>query len=263
MEGRLLRRSNDFALNLSFQPQIHLKLPLPPPGYAAMLSRLLPAFRQHGSRNANFFNSQRLASTKTPVSRIARLEARLPRFLQRYTTPLRNAPVSHITAFLLLHEVTAIVPIFGFVALFHYFNWLPPLAEGKWVKDGMEKFGKWLRKRGWIDDGRASEGGEPVGKVRNWFSKRWGQGEGGVRLVVEFATAYAITKALLPLRLVLSVWATPAFARWTVLPITWVAQRVYGRIFGGVVVAAPGAGAGTGAVGGGVLPKVGERVKTK
>ena len=74
-----------------------------------------------------------------------------------------------------------------------------------------------------------------------------------MRVVVEVATAYAITKALLPLRLVLSVWATPAFARWSVLPVTRWMSRVF-RKKG--AVKAPAA-AGTGAVGGGVLPKEG------
>ena len=34
-----------------------------------------------------------------------------------------------------------------------------------------------------------------------------------MKIVVEVATAYAVTKAILPLRLMLSVWATPWFAR--------------------------------------------------
>lgn len=97
-----------------------------------------------------------------------------------------------------------------------------------------------MKKRGWI--------GEDDGKGR-W----WGRGETGVRVVVELATAYAITKALLPLRLVVSVWATPWFARWSVLPVT---NRL-GRLFGRKKVAAPGGdAAGTGAVGGGAVPKV-------
>lgn len=48
-----------------------------------------------------------------PPARVARLESRLPRFLQRFVTPLRNAPFSHITAFIILHEITAIVPLIG------------------------------------------------------------------------------------------------------------------------------------------------------
>lgn len=156
-------------------------------------------------------------------------------------TPLRTAPLSHISAFLILHELTAIVPLFGLAGAFHYYNWLPPyISEGKWVSEGTEKFGKWLRKKGWISDEERS-------------GRYFGRGESGTRIVVELATAYAITKALLPLRLVGSVWATPWFARWTVLPVT----RRLGGMFErkkAVPVKAVDA-ASTGAVGGGVVPK--------
>lgn len=74
--------------------------------------------------------------------------------------------------------------------------------------------------------------------------------------MVEFATAYAVTKALLPVRLVGSVWATPWFARVVVVPVARGVGRLFGR-GGGVKkgVVGPGTGAsgaaGTGAVGGG------------
>lgn len=159
----------------------------------------------------------RLSQQQTPGkdgATINRIESRLPKFLRRFTKPLRDAPVSHITAFLILHEITAVVPLFALAGFFHYSNWLPPyISEGAWVREGTERFGKWLRKRGWIDaqDDRKSK----------WY----GRGESGVRLVAEFATAYAITKALLPLRLPFSVWLTPWFARWTTLPTAGVLKR--------------------------------------
>ncbi|KAK5759101.1 hypothetical protein LTS12_010709 [Elasticomyces elasticus] len=184
-------------------------------------------------------------STDTP-SRIARIEARLPKFLHRYTTPLRNAPVSHISAFLILHELTAIVPLFGLAALFHYTNYLPPLiSEGKWVAEGTEKFGRYLRRKGWISQ---ADEDKAEGRSGKWF----GRGEGGVRIVVELATAYAITKALLPVRLVLSVWGTPWFARWSVLPVSNLMKRVWQRRGAAKGKAAPVAG--TGVVGANVLP---------
>jgi len=96
--------------------------------------------------------------------------------LQRYTTPLLNAPLTHITAFLLLHELTAVVPIFGLAGLFHYTRWMPPfVGEGKWVADGVEKFGNWFRRKGWF--GKEEEKG--------WRARWWGRGEGGTRVVVE------------------------------------------------------------------------------
>lgn len=115
------------------------------------------------------------ASQKTR-SRIVRITSRLPKFLQGYTTPLINAPLTHISAFLLLHELTAVVPLFGLAATFHYTKWMPPfIGEGKWVSDGVEKFGSYFRKKGWLGE---------EGKARRY--KWWGRGEGGTRIVVEY-----------------------------------------------------------------------------
>jgi len=97
------------------------------------------------------------------------------------------------------------------------------------------------------------------GRLGNGASKWWGRGEGGVKLAVEFATAYAVTKFLLPVRLVFSVWATPGFARWTVVPVVGWVGRLFGNGGGRVGVAGRGVlspAAGTNAVGGGVVPKV-------
>jgi hypothetical protein len=56
-------------------------------------------------------------------------------------------------------------------------------------------------------------------KVMGEREKWWGRGEEGVRLVVETATAYAIVKALLPVRIVVSVWGSPWLARVVVMPV--------------------------------------------
>lgn len=203
----------------------------------AVLRRTTNLFRQESHVLRRY-----ATTTTTPKDRVSRLESRLPRFLSRILVPLRNAPISHISAFLILHELTAVIPLFGLAGAFHYFNWLPPyISDLKWFKDGTERFGNYARKKGWVKE--ESRGGR-------WF----GRGESGVRVIVELATAYAIVKVLLPLRLVLSVWATPWFARWTVLPVV---GRVRGLFGGGKGVGSVGGSpaAGTGAVGGGVLPK--------
>jgi len=177
-------------------------------------------------------------------SRIDRVFARLPRFLHKYTDPLRSAPITHITSFLLLHELTAIVPIIGLAATFHYANYLPPyISEGKYVSEGIEKFGNYFRKKGWL--GELGEDGK-----KGFRGRWWGRGEGGVRVVVEVATAYAITKALLPVRLIFSVWATPWFARVAIVPFTNIFRRLFRRT--GKKGTASGA-ARTGATGGGAV----------
>ncbi|KAK2782817.1 hypothetical protein FQN53_009583 [Emmonsiellopsis sp. PD_33] len=171
-------------------------------------------------------------------ARLESFNARLPRFLKPYTTPLLNAPVTHITSFLILHEITAIVPLFGLAGLFHYAGWIPALGSGDGaVDEGVRRFGRWLRRKGWVgaeaegeaerevEEGviAAGEGGRVVvGRDRD-------TADNGVRLILEFATAYAITKALLPVRIVLSVWATPWFARGVLGPVGRGVGRVFGR----------------------------------
>ncbi|KAF2203781.1 hypothetical protein GQ43DRAFT_338421, partial [Delitschia confertaspora ATCC 74209] len=172
-------------------------------------------------------------STSQPTSRLSRVNARLPRFLRRYTTPLLSAPLSHITSFLLLHELTAILPLFTLAGLFHYTSYLPPyFSEGKWVLVGVERFGNYFRRKGWISDSsqreskREIEGGEVEGRRKRG---KWDMTEGGVRVIVEFATAYAITKAILPLRIIFSVWATPWFAARAVIPMGRGIRNILGR----------------------------------
>lgn len=87
-----------------------------------------------------------------------------------------------------------------------------------------------------------------------------------MRLVVEIATAWAIVKALLPARLVVSVWLTPWFARWTVLPVKRFVGRLFGRRKGAAAAKAVEAGktpaaASTGATAAGVTGKGGELPK--
>jgi len=98
------------------------------------------------------------------------------------------------------------------------------------VHEGVERFGKWLLKRGWvvrkIQDGATSAAPDAEGVGQT--GTRGLIADNGVQLILEFATAYAITKVLLPLRIVVSVWATPWFARIVIGPM----GRGVGRIFG-------------------------------
>ncbi|KAF2734340.1 hypothetical protein EJ04DRAFT_247508 [Polyplosphaeria fusca] len=193
----------------------------------------------------------------TSQSRIERFNRRLPRFLHKYTNALATAPVTHITSFLILHEITAIVPLFGLAATFHYTHWLPSwFAEGAWVLQGVERFGRYFRKKGWIRSDEASEAEREVKMDLRRRDKAWNIGEGGTRLVIEFATAYTLTKMLLPLRIVLSVWGTPWFATRTVIPIANRFKRLFRRSTKAKQTPGSG-GAGTGAVEAGAVPKSG------
>ncbi|KAK4157600.1 hypothetical protein C8A00DRAFT_40026 [Chaetomidium leptoderma] len=159
------------------------------------------------------------ANTKASITRADRILARLPRPLQRYTSRLRGAPLTHVVAFLVLHELTAVVPLVGLFGLFHFTDHVPVaymLAHyGGYVREGVGRFERWFRRRGWFGFG---EGGVEEGQgVQQQQSKdggvmeRW-ERDPKYRVVVEIGLAYALTKVLLPLRIIGSVWATPWFA---------------------------------------------------
>lgn len=108
-------------------------------------------------------------------ARIERITSRLPKFLRGYTAPLVDAPLSHILAFLLLHELTAVVPLFMLAGTFHYTQWLPSsLEEGRWVAKGRDKFERYLKKKGWLEGKNGSQGDSLV------------RGGSGTRVVIEY-----------------------------------------------------------------------------
>ena len=166
---------------------------------------------------------------KDARTRLRQFNDRLPKFLRTYTTPLLGAPVTHVTSFLILHEITAVVPLFGLVAAFHYGTWMPDLSSGSEehnaFDEGATRFGRWLKKKGWVDESDVSI----VADHELTTDNKAGKERAGVRLVLEFATAYALTKALLPVRIAASVWATPWFARTVVTPVNGTAKRLFGR----------------------------------
>jgi len=168
--------------------------------------------------------------------RFDRFIERVPRFLQPTVNGLRQAPLSHVAAFLVLHELTAVIPLFGLAGAFHYWRWLPPyFAEGAWISAGVEKFGRYFRKKGWISEREEKDVEEQTkrgraGNVEKQNGSQWfNRGEDATRWVVEFATAYALVKVLLPLRILLSVWGSPWFARFAVIPIGNATRSVFRR----------------------------------
>jgi len=107
--------------------------------------------------------------------------------------------------------VTAILPLIGLFGIFHYTSWVPVGAVteryGEYVHEGVARAERYFKRKGWFgfsnkDDTDTTE----VEALESWTT------DGRYRAVVEVALAYAITKALLPVRILASLWATPWFA---------------------------------------------------
>ncbi|KAL2119278.1 hypothetical protein VTJ04DRAFT_6238 [Mycothermus thermophilus] len=189
------------------QPKFQQQQPLPP--NLGQTTPPYPSATQPSSPSAS-----------QPLTRLDRLISRLPRRFQPAASRLRSAPGKHITAFLILHEVTAVVPILAIFSGLHYFfgasgggakegekdlvSWVLDHCAG-YVSEGIRRWEKYLVKRQMygFDDGKI-EGEEGV-------LRRWEQ-ESKYRVVVELAVAYAVTKVLLPVRIAASLWMTPWLA---------------------------------------------------
>lgn len=127
---------------------------------------------------------------------------RVPRFLRPYTTQFIYAPVSHVTAFLILHELTAIVPLVGvWYALHQYHDVFMGLTLD-------------------LPDWALEKGTKVMDKVlQDWDFKDYSLNE-KMQFITEGAYAYVIVKALFPVRLAVSLFGMPFFAKWFVLPFT-------------------------------------------
>lgn len=171
--------------------------------------------------------SAEAAAASKQQSRADRILSRLPRRMQGYAGRLRSAPLSHVVAFLVLHELTAVVPLLGLFGLFHYGGAsAAPIGYmmehyGAYVRDGTARFERYFTRKGWFGFGRedGEDGGEAPGAIKGdngnddaAVMSRWEGSDEKYRIVVEVALAYAITKALLPARIVVSLWVTPWFA---------------------------------------------------
>ncbi|KAI1089165.1 hypothetical protein F5B19DRAFT_388062 [Rostrohypoxylon terebratum] len=87
----------------------------------------------------------------------------VPKRLYPYLHRLRTAPFSHVAAFLVLHELTAILPLFGLAYLFHSTDWVPtswvlgPWAA--WAEEGLRRYMRYFRKNGWFGLSGEEDGG--------------------------------------------------------------------------------------------------------
>lgn len=189
---------------------------------ARMVLNWRPTIRIRPS--ALHLHSVRAESTEASgISRFDRLTSKLPKRLQKYTNGLRSAPVSHVVSFMILHEITAIVPLFGLFSLFHYTNYIPISYVtnhfGESLQGGIERYERYFKRKGLFgfgqEDNTDMTTSETTGQNAHVEEavQRWHNGEQKYKILVEVALAYAITKALLPVRIIGSVWATPWFAK--------------------------------------------------
>src|SRR5438105_2020914 len=99
----------------------------------------------HKPTHSRLFSHQPPPPQASSSQRATKILSRLPPSLQKYTTRLRAAPLSHVLAFLILHELTAIIPLLSLFGIFHYTTFSPssPFLEkyyGGYISEGAARF---------------------------------------------------------------------------------------------------------------------------
>jgi hypothetical protein len=126
-----------------------------------------------------------------------------------YKSLLQDKPFSHLTSFIILHELTAVIPIASFYYFQSAFDVNIPVPS--FILEGTDKFVNWA----------ISSMVDPSSQEGN-FDKPL--------VILRLGTAYGIVKMLMPLRLILSFYLTPWFARAFVEPCTQASRRLLGLV---------------------------------
>lgn len=129
---------------------------------------------------------------------------RVPKFLRPYTTSFINAPFSHVVSFVVLHEITAIVPLVGIWWYLHKYQVHLPIDLPSWAIDKGTK----------VIDSSLKKFDFTSFTLNDKFT-----------FVTEGAYAFVIVKLLLPFRVAFSLVFMPVFARWFVIPFTKMFKR--------------------------------------
>ncbi|SCV02702.1 LAMI_0H02124g1_1 [Lachancea mirantina] len=128
----------------------------------------------------------------------------IPRFKRYFDQLSQTSAVSTITSFLVLHEITAIVPLFSLWWVVYQLNLGHELALPVYFTDLLNRCGEAMERL--------------VGDHYTGFDRS--------RLVLSGAISYAIVKMLYPVRVFLSLWAAPYFTKWALTPFIKVRKAI-------------------------------------
>lgn len=117
---------------------------------------------------------------------------------EEYLLEIRKKPVSYVTTFLILHEITAIVPLFFFWYIFYKVDKFETLGLNEYVLEYGKKTIEKLVNEKYLNGVSAHEGS---------------------KIILSGSYSYLLTKILIPFRIVFSVKITPFIVNKIVDPI--------------------------------------------
>ncbi|SJM86271.1 uncharacterized protein ZBIST_2767 [Zygosaccharomyces bailii] len=159
-------------------------------------------------------NKKAISTSQDRLHRIiskSRILSRLnkqPRFTHYFDRLSEAGLTSTLTSFFVLHELTAIAPLFALWYIFYRLD-LPEQYElPVYFTDALNQCGAAIEKL--VGD-----------KYNNDFDHN--------RLILAGAISYAIVKLLYPLRVLVSLWGAPYMGRWLLSPFRSIKSKLKGK----------------------------------
>lgn len=121
-----------------------------------------------------------------------------PRFQKYFDSISEAGTITTLTSFIFLHELTAILPLFGLWWVTYNLNIHDNLELPSYIAESLDKCTKAIDKL---------------------VGDKYGQNLDRQRLILSGAISYAIVKLFYPLRIVLSLWWAPYCGRLVVAPL--------------------------------------------
>ncbi len=155
---------------------------------------------------------------------------KIPKGLQKYFQSFLKSPISHTTSFLILHELSAIIPLFSLWYIFYKYNFLPFELSNSIIERGTDYIASILST---INQGSTPNDIESLNMTETSSSSslssfslykhfQWIHDlslSEKSNLIISGAYSYTIIKLLLPIRAFLSLLFAPWFTRNILNPI--------------------------------------------
>lgn len=130
----------------------------------------------------------------------------LPPSIKQRITKFIEQPYSNGLSFVILHELSAIVPFLSFWYLFYHYPSLIPVEVPEWA---LEKATKLMQD--------------------NYPDLKFENPQDKAHMIMGGGLSYIVVKMMFPLRIIFSFWAMNWFAKWFINPLVKVYQMIVNK----------------------------------
>ena len=157
----------------------------------------------HDPKNSDTYQNEQIIKIIKKSKMLSKLQAD-PRFAHYFKKITTSGTIPMVTSFFVLHELTAIIPLFTVWYILYNLNIMENL---EFSSELMTKCSNAIERL--------------VGDKCQELDKH--------RLILSGAMSYALVKMIGPLRIIVSLWGAPYFCRWLIMPFKKIGNMIKTR----------------------------------